>query len=159
MRGGRVLVAVLMVGALSAGLAWLLRPAPKAEVGVPAAIRTFCDGVAEWRVHDAMAVVSKEYKGDMWSRGDIARGLMQLRTTWKSFRVYVASVQVTPDADGKTATALVEVSLTGVTAGGGEQSVGEDKPVRVTTRWRLEGRQWRCVSTAGTPGVGTDGFY
>jgi len=159
MRGGRALVTVLVAAAAVAGVVWLLRPAPRAEQAVPAAIQRFCDSVGEWRVHEAMAVVSKRYKGDMWSRGDIARGLMQMRTTWKTLRIYVAGVQVIPDGDGQAATALVDVSLTGVLGTGAEESVGEHKPVRVTTRWELEGREWRCVSTANTPGVSTEGFY
>ncbi|MBI5835045.1 MAG: hypothetical protein HZB16_22300 [Armatimonadetes bacterium] len=159
MRGGRVLVVVLLLGAAGAGVLWLLRPPPRAEQAVPAAIKTFCDNVGQWRVHEAMAVVSKRYKGDLYSRGDIARGLMQMRTTWKTFRIYVAGVQVIPGGDGKSATALVDVSLTGVQNNGGEEHLGEDKPVRVTSHWELEGRDWRCVSTANTPGVGTEGFY
>lgn len=159
MRGGRVLVVVVALAALGGLATWLLRPPPKPEQAIPAAVDQFCRNVGEWRVHEALKVVSARYKGDLYSRGDVARGLMQMRTTFKTLRIYVAGVQVVPDADGRSATALVDVSITAVTSTGAEQSQGENKPVRVSSRWELEGREWRCVSTANTPYVGTEGLY
>jgi hypothetical protein len=107
-----------------------------------------------------MRVVSPRFHAGEIRRGDVSRGLFQARHDWQRLTIYVAEASLTVSPDGQAVTAVTRISLSGVRAGGGgEQTVGENKPIEVTSEWERTDGQWLCVSATNIPYAGVDGYF
>lgn len=152
-----VLLAVLAgVGVL------LLRPraGETAEAGVGRGIAQFVDGVNTWNIRQAINALSPDFKtGGEVRRGDVSRWFVMARHDWDRLTIYVAAKQITVAADGQTATADCQITMSGRRKNGREESVGEDKPVQILSYWQRDGRRWICYGAENVVGSKLDAFW
>lgn len=161
MARGRVwAVAGVVVALCVGGLALRQRTELSPEQGVRQGVQQFVDGVNTWKLPEAMRVLAPEFKtGGEVRRGDVSRWLFQARRDWDRLSIYVAGEEVTVAPDGQTATAQTDISMSGRRHAGREESVGEDKPVRILSYWRRDGRHWLCYGADNVVGTKLDGFW